>query len=52
MKQLSINGFKVTIFYHCNGTQLFIQDASGCQIYAHKVSGNPFERAVEIIEAQ
>ncbi len=30
MKQLSFNDFLVTIFYHRNGTQLFIQDAAGC----------------------
>ena len=53
MKQLNIDGFKVTIFYHRNApAQLFIQDAAGFQIYAHKVSKNPLERAVEIIEAQ
>ncbi|MDQ4119876.1 MAG: hypothetical protein M3209_00230 [Acidobacteriota bacterium] len=52
MKELNINGYKVSIFYHRNGTQLFIQNADGFQIYAHKISGNPLERAVEIIEAQ
>ena len=52
MKQLTINGYLVTIFQTKNGTQLFIQDKSGFQVYAHKVSKNPLERAVEIIEAQ
>ena len=49
-KQLTINGYKVTIFWHYNGTQLFISDTAGVQIYAHKVSGSPIEKAVEIIE--
>jgi len=53
MKQLTINDYKVTIFYHQNApAQLFIQDKSGFQIYAHRVSGNPLDRAVEVIEAQ
>ena len=51
MKQLTINGYKVTIFNTANGTQLFIQNADGFQIYAHKVTGSPLERAVEIIES-
>lgn len=51
MKQLNINGYLVTIFYHRNGNQLFIQDANGWQIYSHKVSGNPLDRAVELIES-
>jgi hypothetical protein len=51
MKQLTINGYKVTIFYHRNGTQLFIQDKSGFQVYAHKVSTNPLDRALEVIES-
>jgi len=52
MKQLTINGFLVTIFQTKNGTQLFIQNPAGFQIYAHRVSSNPLDRAVEIIEAQ
>ena len=52
MQQLTINGYLVTIYYHRNGTQLFIQNAGGFQIYAHRVSGNPLDRAVEVIEAQ
>jgi hypothetical protein len=51
MKQLTINGYTVTVFQTKNGTQLFIQDANGFQIYAHKVSSSPLERAVEVIES-
>jgi len=52
MLQTFINGYKVTIFKHYNGTQLFINDPRGVQIYAHKVSGNPIERACEVISQQ
>ncbi len=51
-KQTTINGYKVTIFYHYNGTQLFINDRDGgVQIYAQKVSGDAMERAKVIIAA-
>ncbi len=49
MQITTINGYKVTIFTTYNGTQLFINDSKGVQIYAHKVSGNPIERAKELI---
>lgn len=49
MQTIKINGYKVTTFNSCNGTQLFINDASGVQIYAHKVSGDAMLRALEII---
>ncbi len=52
MKQTTIKGYRVTIFNHYNGTQLFIQDAAGNQIYAHKVSGDVMERAALIISQQ
>ena len=44
-----INEYQITIFTGYNGTQLFINDADGVQIYAHKVSGDPMERAMEVI---
>ena len=49
MQITNISGYKVTIFPSYNGVQLFITDKSGVQIYAHKVSGCPVERAKEII---
>lgn len=49
--QTTINNHKVTIFNHLNGTQLFINDPAGNQIYAHKVSGDALERAKAIINA-
>lgn len=52
MKTFNYKGFKVTIFFSYNGTQLFINDKQGVQIYAHKVSGNPVARAEEIINQQ
>lgn len=52
MKQTTIKGYTVTIFKSYNGTQLFIQDKDGNQIYAHKVSGDALERAVEVISQQ
>ncbi len=52
MQTATINGYKVQIFKSYNGTQLFIMDAEGNQIYAHKVSGNPIERAQEVINQQ
>jgi hypothetical protein len=52
MKTTTIKGYKVQIFKGYNGTQLFIIDAKGNQIYAHRVSGNPIERAREVISQQ
>ncbi len=52
MQTTTINGFKVTIFKGYDGTQLFITDKNGVQIYAHRVSGNPIERAREVISQQ
>lgn len=52
MQKTTIKGYKVTIFKGYNGTQLFINDAAGNQIYAHKVSGDPLERAIEVISQQ
>lgn len=49
MQTTYINGYKVTIFYSYNGTQLFITSSEGVQIYAHKVSGDPIARAEEVI---
>ena len=52
MQTTTINGYKVTIFNTYDGTQLFIIDAKGNQIYAHRVSGNPIQRAKEVISQQ
>jgi hypothetical protein len=52
MQTTNINGYKVTIFKGYNGTQLFISDSKGNQIYAHRVSGNPIDRAREVINGQ
>ena len=52
MTQTTINGYQVTIFTGYNGTQLFITDSKGIQIYAHKVSGDPIQRAKEVIAQQ
>ncbi len=49
MQKIKINGYTVTIFNHYNGTQLFINDSKGVQIYAHKVTGDAMLRALEII---
>jgi len=52
MLQTTINGYKVTVFKGYYGTQVFINCPKGVQIYAHKVSGCPIERAREIINQQ
>jgi hypothetical protein len=52
MQTIKINGFKVTIFNSYNGTQVFINDSKGVQIYGHKVTGDPLLRAMEIIGKQ
>lgn len=52
MQTTTINGYKVTIFTGYNGTQVFINDPKGVQIYAHKVSSNPIERAKAVINRQ
>ena len=52
MQKTTINGYQVTIFTGYNGTQLFITDSTGVQIYAHKVSGDPIARAMEVISQQ
>jgi hypothetical protein len=52
MQIIKINGFKITIFNSYNGTQVFINDKSGVQIYAHKVTGDPLLRAMEVINNQ
>ncbi len=44
MKQAMVKGYKVTIFFHYNGTQLFIENAKGETIYTHKVSYGKSER--------
>jgi SWIM zinc finger len=52
MEQTIINGFQVTIITGYYGTQLFITNADGINIYAHQVSGGrdgAFERANEVI---
>ena len=49
MEQTIINGFRVMILKGFDGTQLFINDGRGNQIYAHRVSGDPMERAREVI---
>ena len=49
MQQTTINGFRVMIFTGYDGTQLFINNPEGDNIYAHKVSGDPMERAREVI---
>lgn len=52
MQTTFINGYKVMIFRGYQGTQLFITDKDGVQIYAHKVSSNPIQRAKEVISQQ
>lgn len=52
MKQFDYKGYKVTIFFSYLGTQVFINDAKGVQVYAHKVSENPVARAEEFINRQ
>ena len=49
MQQTIINGYRVMIFKGYDGTQLFINNPSGDNIYAHRVSGDAIERAKEII---
>lgn len=49
MEQTIINGFRVIIFKGYDGTQLFIDNPAGENIFAHRVSGNPVKRAKEII---
>jgi hypothetical protein len=52
MQTTNISGYIVTIFNTYDGTQLFITDSKGNQVYAHRVSGNPMERAREVIAQQ
>lgn len=47
--ETNIGGYSVTVFTGYYGTQLFITDKAGIEIYAHKVSGDPMERAMTII---
>lgn len=49
MQQTTINGYRVMIFTGYDGTQLFINNPAGDNIYAHKVSGDPVQRAREVI---
>jgi hypothetical protein len=49
MLQTTIKGYKITIFKSYNGTQLFINDSNGNQVYAHRVMGCPVSRAREVI---
>jgi len=49
MQQAIINGFRVMVFTGYDGTQLFINHPDGHNIYAHRVSGDPMERAKQII---
>lgn len=51
MLKTKIKGYTVEIFKSYNGTKLFISKG-GVQIYAHKVSGDALQRAVEIISEQ
>lgn len=52
MQIIKIDGYTVQIFKSYNGTQVFISDSKGVQIYAHKVSGEPMLRAMEVINNQ
>lgn len=49
MQQTIINGYQITVFTGYHGTQLFITHPEGYTIYAHKVSGDPMERARQVI---
>ena len=49
MQQTIINGYRVMIFKGYDGTQLFINNPAGDNIYAHRVSGDAIERAKDII---
>ncbi len=52
MQTTIISGYKVQIFKGYYGAQLFITNSKGIQIYAHRVSGDPMERAELIISQQ
>lgn len=45
----NIGNHKVEIFRAYDGTSIYISDAQGAEIFKGKVSGNPVERAKEII---
>ena len=47
--ETNIGGYSVTVFTGYYGTQLFITDKAGIEIYAHKVSGDAMERAMTVI---
>ncbi len=49
MQQSIINGYRVMVLTGYDGTQLFINNPAGDNIYAHRVSGDAVERAKEII---
>lgn len=49
MQQTTINGYRVMIFTGYDGTQLFVNHPDGHTIYAHRVSGDPIQRAKEVI---
>jgi len=48
-QEKNINGHKVSIFPGYDGTSLYVTDPNGIQLFAHKVSGDPMEKALSVI---
>lgn len=49
MKKFTYKGYKITVFESYNGNSMFIVDANGIEIWAHKFMGDAFEQAKRII---
>lgn len=49
MKKFKIKGFTVTVFEGYYGKQMFINNPSGEEVWAHKSTGDAFEQAKRII---
>ncbi len=49
MRKFTYKAHRVVIFEGYNGDSMFINDPKGNQIYAHKFTGDAFERAKQVI---
>ncbi len=51
MKNFTYKGYTVTVFESYNGRQIFINDADGVSVWAHKFTGDALKQAKRIINA-
>jgi CRISPR/Cas system CMR-associated protein Cmr3 (group 5 of RAMP superfamily) len=52
MTRVKEGEYTITIYRCYDGIKLFVTDAAGNQIYAHKVTGDAMERARAVIAKQ